>query len=92
MPLGHQNNLVFALAFTICAYSKWIINTVVGIIFQINKVAKKWAEEVLANFKGGNPHSKDKYGENIAIRTFRAGWEAVPDVSMSTKNVSKWTF
>ena len=80
MPLGHQNNLVLALAFTICAYSKRI--NIVGIIFQINKVAKKWAEEVLANFKGGNPHSKDKYGENIAIRTYPLGWDAEPDVSM----------
>ena len=83
MPLGHQNNLVLALAFTICAYSKWI--NIVGIIFQINKVAKKWAEEVLANFKEGNPHSKDKYGENIAIRTFPVGWDGEPDVSMSNK-------
>ena len=85
MLSGHQSNLVLALAFTICTYYKWI-NIVGIVIFQINKVAKKWAEEVLARFKGGNPHSQDKkYGENIAIRTFRAGWEAVPDVSMSTE-------
>ena len=76
--------MVLAHAFTICAYSKWI--DIVGIVFQINKVAKKWAEEVLASFKGGNPHSQDKkYGENIAIRTFPMGWDGVPDVSMSTK-------